>query len=43
MMQAGSYFLHLKEFADCMRSNDAGKIVQSFALAVGDFLTQYQA
>ena len=47
MMQAGSYFLHLKEFADCMRRSQmeggAGLILQSFAQAVGDFLQSYQA
>lgn len=51
MMQTGSYFLHLKEFAETMRNSgnlsddgpQAGKTLQSFALAVGEFLSQYQA
>lgn len=47
MMQAGSYFLHLREFADTMSAGGLdegpGKVLQSFALAVGEFLQEYQA
>ena len=47
MMQAGSYFLHLREFADTMSAGGIdegpGKVLQSFALAVGEFLQEYQA
>ena len=44
-MQAGSYFLHLREFADSMSAGaideGPGKVLQSFALAVGEFLQEY--
>ena len=45
MMEAGSYFLHLKEFVNCMLSNceEVGKILEAFSLAVADFLAYYQA
>ena len=45
MMEAGSYFLHLKEFVNCMLVNceEVGKILEAFSLAVADFLAYYQA
>ena len=51
MMEAGGYFLHLKEFAECMQNAEnaqhedappVGKVLQAFALSVADFLTYYQ-
>lgn len=50
MMEAGSYFLHLKEFVDCMQSPDTGldektapvgKVLQAFSISVDDFLRYY--
>jgi len=52
MMEAGSYFLHLNEFVECMANSEnaqndesapVGKILQAFSLSVADFLTQYQS
>ena len=52
MMEAGSYFLHLNEFVECMQNSEnaaseespaVGKILQAFALSVADFLTEYQS
>ena len=44
MMEAGSYFLHLREFVDCMQNSEqAGKMLQAFSLAIADFLTYYQS
>lgn len=52
MMEAGSYFLHLNEFVECMQNSEnaqndesapVGKILQAFSLSVADFLTQYQS
>ena len=44
MMEAGSYFLHLREFVDCMSNSEAaGKMLQAFSLAIADFLTYYQS
>jgi hypothetical protein len=42
-MEAGSYFLHLKEFVDCMLSDSVGKILQAFAKSIADFLAFYQS
>jgi len=49
MMEAGSYFLHLKEFVECMQNPDNGKnensyvgrILQAFSLSVANFLSFY--
>ena len=42
MMEAGSYFLHLREFVDCMQNSEAaGKVLKAFSLSVADFLTYY--
>ena len=43
--QAGSYFLHLREFNEFMSSHkatDAGQVVEAFALSIQDFLIFYQ-
>ena len=45
LMEAGSYFLYLKEFVDYFLSNESqsqGMIVQHIVLAIQDFLTFYQ-
>jgi len=52
MMEAGSYFLHLNEFVECMSNAEnaqnedslpVGKILQAFSLSVADFLSFYQS
>ena len=52
MMEAGSYFLHLKEFVDCMQNSEInnqenqqsiGLILQAFSLSVAEFLNYYQS
>jgi hypothetical protein len=51
MMEAGSFFLHLKEFVDCMQNanifekteNGVGLILQAFSLSVAEFLRYYQS
>ena len=51
MMEAGSYFLHLKEFVNCMQNVNAteeaefgvGLILQAFSLSVAEFLSYYQS
>ena len=47
MMEAGSYFLHLKEFVECMQNsetahNPAGLILQAFSQSVNQFVGFYQ-
>jgi hypothetical protein len=43
-MEAGSYFLHLKEFVDyfMISTLNHGMVIQNFVNAICDFLTFYQ-
>ena len=44
-LQAGCFFLHLREFNEFMSSHKAtgaGQVVEAFALAIQDFLIFYQ-
>lgn len=44
MMEAGSYFLHLKEFSEFMSnpSNQSGQVLENFAISISEFLSFYQ-
>lgn len=43
-MEAGSYFLHLKEFSEFMSnpSNQSGQVLENFAISISEFLSFYQ-
>lgn len=44
MMESGSYFLHLREFVECMSNPEGAEVdltLQAFSLSVADFLNYY--